>query len=204
MTAPSRLVLHVEIAASSLNTAANYPGGGVAYFQGAKVISRGPARPGGPPANLQLYSQLDVAVDKPQPFDLDASVGANLTGLLAIRPSDILGLQIKYVRLSAVEAAFETREHTLLNRGKFVGLQARDEFEFEASYQIQVTRYATISPYGEYFDDPDDYEVPFVNHLPSNGLAAAPIANPARPGVGDEFQAVLRALRLPPSMARPM
>ncbi len=171
--------------ASSLNTAANYPGGGVAYFQGAKVISRGPARPGLPPANLQLYSQLDVAVDKPQPFDLDASVGANLTGLLAIRPSDILGLQIKYARLSAVEAAFETREHTLLNRGRFAGLQARDEVEFEASYQIQVTRYATLSLYGEYFDNPDDYEVPFVNHLPSNGLAAGTLLRiPLGPALG--------------------
>ena len=171
--------------ASALNTAADYPGGGVVVFQGAKVISRGPARPGGPPANLQLYSQLDVAVDKPQPFDLDASVGANLTGLLAIRPNDILGLQLRYARLSAVEAAFETREHTLLNRGKFVGLQARDGIELEASYQIQVTRYATLSLYGEYFDNPDDYEVPFVNHLPSNGLAAGTLLRiPLGPALG--------------------
>ena len=172
--------------ASKLNTAADYPGGGVVVFQGAKVISRGPTRQGGlPPANLQLYSQLDVAVDKPQPFDLDASVGANVTGLLAIRPRDILGLQIRYVRLSQDEANFETREHTLLNRGRFAGLQARDEIEFEASYQIQVTRYATISLYGQYYDNPDDYEVPFINHLPQNGFAAGTLLRiPLGPALG--------------------
>ena len=172
--------------ATPATTAANYPGGGVVFFQGAKVISRGPSRPGGlPPASLQLYSQLDVAVDKPQPFDLDASVGANLTGLLAIRPDDILGLQIRMAQLSAIEAAFETKEHTLVNRGRFAGLQARDEIEFEASYQIQVTRYATLSLYGEYFDNPDDYEVPFVNHLPQNGFAAGTFLRiPLGPALG--------------------
>ena len=172
--------------ATPATTAADYPGGGVIVFQGAKVISRGPSRPGGrPPANLQLYSQLDVAVDKPQPFDLDASVGFNVTGLLAIRPDDILGFQTRYVRLGQDEANFETREHTLLNRGRFAGIQARDEIELEASYQIQVTRYATLSLYGEYFDNPDDYEVPFVNHLPSNGFAAGTLLRiPLGPALG--------------------
>lgn len=62
---------------------------------------------------------------------------------------------------------------------------ARDEVEFEASYQIQVTQYATLSLYGEYFDNPDDYEVPFVNHLPSNGLAAGTLLRiPLGPALG--------------------
>ena len=159
--------------ASPLTTAANYPGGGVFALQGAKVVLRGPNRPGLAPANLQVYGQLDASVDKPQPFDLDATAGANLTGYIPFRPEDILGLQVRYLRLSAVEAAFETRIHTLLNRGRFAGTQERDAFTFEASYQIQVTKYATLSLYGQYFTHPDDYEVPFVNHVPRDGFEAA-------------------------------
>ncbi len=153
-------------------TAADYPGGGVIVFQGAKVVARGPNRAGLPPVNLQIYSQLDVAVDKPQPFDLDAAVGANLTGAIPFRPADILGLQARYLRLSAIEAAFETRIHTLLNRRRFAGTQQRDAFQFEASYQIQVTRYATLSLYGQYYVNPDDYFVPFFNRVPGNGFEA--------------------------------
>ena len=154
------------------NTAANYPGGGVFVLQGAKVIARGPDRPGLPPVNLQVYGQLDAAVDKPQPFDLDASAGLNLTGAIPFRPADILGIQARYLRLSNVEAGFETREHTLLNRGRFAGTQPRDAYQFEASYQIQVTRYAILSLYGQYYVHPDDYEVPFVNHVPQTGFMA--------------------------------
>ena len=40
-----------------------------------------------PPVNLQVYDQADVALDKLQPFDLDASVGLNLTGGIPFRPS---------------------------------------------------------------------------------------------------------------------
>ena len=159
--------------ASRLDTAADYPGGGVFALQGAKVLVRGPARPGLSPANLQVYGQLDAAVDKPQPFDLDASAGLNLTGYIPFRPSDIVGLQARYLRLSAVEAAFETQEHADLNRGVFAGTQQRDAFQFEASYQIQVTNYATLSLFGQYYVNPDDYEVPFVNHVPQNGFAVA-------------------------------
>ena len=160
-------------AASKFTSAADYPGGGVIYFQGAKVIWRGPVtQPGLPPRNLQLYSQVDVSVDKPQPFDVDASVGANLTGPLPFRPADVLGFQARYLGLSKVEANFETEEHTLLNRDRFAGTQSRNAFLFEGSYQIQVTKYATLSLYGQYFEHPDDYEVPFVNHVPESGFAA--------------------------------
>ena len=159
--------------ASRTTSAADYPGGGVVFFQGAKVVWRGPTtQPGQPPRNLQLYSQLDISVDKPQPFDLDASVGANLTGALPFRPNDILGFQARYLRLSEIEANFETEIHTLLNRRRFAGTQARDAFMFEGNYQIQVTRYATLSLYGQYFEHPDDYDVPFVNHVPESGFAA--------------------------------
>ncbi len=159
--------------ASRFTTAADYPGGGVFALQGAKVLVRGPARPGLQPANLQVYGQLDAAVDKPQPFDLDATVGVNLSGYIPFRPADILGVQARYLRLSAVEAAFETREHTVLHRGIFAGTQQRDAFQFEASYQIQVTKYASLSLYGQYYVNPDDYEVPFVNHVPENGFEVA-------------------------------
>ena len=160
------------VLATPSTTAADYKGGGVIVLQGAKVLARGPARPGMPPVNLQVYDQLDVALDKPQPFDLDASVGLNLTGGIPFRPSDILGIQARYLRLSAVEAAFETTAHTLVNGGRFAGTQSRDAFQFEASYQIEATRYATLSLYGQYYLHPDDNEVPFVNHVPSNGFEA--------------------------------
>ena len=159
--------------ATPATTAAKYAGGGAFILQGAKVVWRGPDRgPGLPPMNLQLYGQLDAAVDKPQPFDLDAAAGANLTGVIPFRPADILGFQARYLRLSAVEASFETQEHTLVNRRRFAGTQDRNSYQFEASYQIQVTRYATLSLYGQYYVNPDDYEVPFVNHVPGNGFQA--------------------------------
>ena len=159
--------------ASPFTTAADYPGGGVFALQGAKVLVRGPARPGLTPANLQVYAQLDAAVDKPQPFDLDASVGVNLTGYIPFRPADVLGFQARYLRLSAVEAAFETLIHKELNRFRFAGNQQRDEAQLEASYQIQVTKYATLSLYGQYYINPDDYYVPFVNHVPKHGFEFA-------------------------------
>ena len=158
--------------ATHATTAANYPGGGVFAFQGAKVLARGPDRPDLPPVNLQIYGQLDAAVDKPQPFDLDASIGFNLTGAIPFRPADILGIQARYLRLSNIEAVFETNDHTLLNRRRFAGTQPRDSYQFEASYQLQVTQYATLSLYGQYYVHPDDYEVPYVNHVPQTGFMA--------------------------------
>ena len=77
------------------------------------------------------------------------------------------------MRLSAVEANFETFIHELINRFRFAGTQERDEAQLEATYQIQVTRYATLSLYGQYYINPDDYYVPFVNHIPKNGFEFA-------------------------------
>ena len=156
--------------ATSRTTAANYPGGGVMFFQAAKVLYRSPTEPapGVPPTNIQVYSQADVAVDHPQPFNLDLLVGVNFTGFVPFRPADIIGLQARGVQLSAVEADFETREHTLLNRGRTVQ-QPRSELQLEAMYQATLGPYATLTGYVQYYTHPDDYEVPFVNHVPSNG-----------------------------------
>ena len=45
-----------------------------------------------------------------------------------------------------------------INRG--TGTQPRDGYAFEAIDQIQVTRWAQISPYVEYFINPDEYYDP--------------------------------------------
>ena len=56
---------------------------------------------------------------------------------------------------------------------------------YEGDYQIQVTRYATLSAYGQYFLHPDDYDVPFVNHVPHSGFAAGVLARiPLGPALG--------------------
>ena len=161
------------VLASPSTTAADYKGGGVIVLQGATGPRARPDPVRMPPVNLQAYDQVDVALDKIRtPFDLDASVGLNLTGGIPFRPSDILGIQARYLRLSALEAAFETAAHTLVNGGRFAGTQSRDAFQFEASYQIKVTRYATLSLYGQYYLHPDDNEVAVVNHVPASGFEA--------------------------------
>ena len=63
----------------------NYPGG-VIFFQGLKTIYRGAARDIGPPQNIAVYGAFNYAVDKPQPFDLDAMIGVNFTGFVPGRP----------------------------------------------------------------------------------------------------------------------
>ena len=60
----------------------------------------------------------------------------------------------------------------MINGGGFAGTQSRDALQFEASYQIKVTRYVTLSLYGQYYLHPDDSEVPFVNHVPASGFGA--------------------------------
>ena len=153
-------------------SATDYAGGGVIYWQGAKVIYRGPAAtaPGNSPQNIQVYSQADFAVDQPQPINLDILAGVNFTGFVPCRPNDILGVQARGVQLSSVEAGFETREHTLLNRGRYVQ-QPKTGLQLEAMYQLTFP-YATVTAYGQYYANPDDYEVPFVNHIPYNGAEA--------------------------------
>ncbi len=110
--------------------ATDYPGGGVIFFQGAQVVWRGSgAAANGPPKNIQVCGSLDAAVGKPQPVDMDAMVGANFTGFLPGRPFDILGLQAHYLRLSQVEANFES---ALQRRVAGPGpAQSRDGFAFE-------------------------------------------------------------------------
>lgn len=60
----------------------NYPGGGVIFFQGQKVLYRGPSRDVGPPQNIAVYGSFNAAVERPQPFNLDAMVGVNFTGFI--------------------------------------------------------------------------------------------------------------------------
>ena len=140
--------------ATRFTTAANYPGGGILYAQGLQTIWRGAPNSGGPPANINVYGSFDVAVDKPQPIDLDAIIGTNFTGLIPRRPFDALGLQAHYSRLSQVEAGFETRAHN-----RFVGpgpSQSRDGFGFEVIGSVQATPAVAFRPFVEYFVNPDN------------------------------------------------
>ena len=159
--------------AAVATTATNYPGGGVFFWQGAKVVYRGPRAnsPADPPQNIQFYGQLDVAVSQPQPFNLDAMVGVNFTGFVPYRPADILGVQARGAQLSSTEADFETREHTISNGGRFVQ-QPRSELQLETMYQLAFGPYVTVTAFAQYFAHPDDYEVPTVNHVPHNGAEA--------------------------------
>ena len=135
---------------------ANYPGGGVAYFQGLKTVWRGRQPDAGPPANIAIYGSMDVAVDKPQPIDMDAMVGANFTGFIPGRAFDALGVQAKYQRLSQVEANSETLKTSIL-AGRGGAAQQRDGFAFEVVGNIQATPAIAFRPIVEYFVNPDNY-----------------------------------------------
>lgn len=154
--------------ASRFTTAANYPGGGVFYMQGLQTIWRGAANPAGPPANISVYGSFDVAVDKPQPVDLDAIIGMNFTGLIPGRPFDGLSVQTHYQRLSAVEAAFETRAHNIFaGRGPS---QERDGFQFEVVGNVQVLPSIGLRPLVEYFVNPDNLNDVRGRRRPSDGF----------------------------------
>ena len=160
--------------ASPFTTAANYPGGGAIFVQGAKVVWRGASIPFGPPPNIQLYGSAAAAVDKPQPFDMDASLGATLTGLIPRRPFDALGIAAHYQRMSAVEANFETELHNI-----FAGpgpKQSRNGFAFELNGNIQLTKWFAVRPLVEYFVNPDNYFDAAQNHRASDGFVAGLIA----------------------------
>ena len=159
--------------ATIATTASDYRGGGALFLQGAKVIYRGRRAdsPNEPSRNIQLYGQMDVAVDQPQPINLDVMVGVNFTGFVPTRPGDILGVQARGVQLSSTEADFETRAHTISNGGRFVQ-QPRSELHLEAMYQLAFGPYVTVTAIAQYFAHPDDDEVPFVNHVPHNGAEA--------------------------------
>ena len=154
--------------------AANYPGGGVIYAQGAQVVWRGRSRDHAPPANIEYYGSFDVAVEKPQPMDLDALAGVDFTGLLPGRPADALGLEVHYQRLSKVEASFETRNETLASGPG--PRQARNGFAFEIVNKIQLTPWATLDPYLQYFVDPDAYYDSFQTPRQPDGFIAGAFA----------------------------
>lgn len=159
--------------ASTLLQAANYPGGGVVFFQGQKVLWRGVRPDFGPPPNIAVYGSLDASVDKPQPIDFDAMLGVNFTGLVSGRPFDALGVQTKYQRLSQVEANGETRRQRLLIRGgRFGPEQPRDGFSFEVVGNIQLAPAIAFRPIVQYFVNPDNYYPPAPPGRPRDGFEA--------------------------------
>ena len=159
---------------SSFTTAADYPGGGILFFEGQKVIWRGAKNPFGPPANIAIYGAAAAGVDKPQPIDMDAEAGIAFTGLIPGRPLDALSFQTHYQRLSAVEAAFETQNHNI-----FAGpgpSQSRNGLAFEVDGNIQATRWLSIRPIVEYFVNPDNYFDSAQPRRPADGFITAILA----------------------------
>ncbi len=149
-------------------TAANYRGGGVIFFQGKKVIWRGVAPHDAPPANLAVYGSVNAAVDKPQPFDFDAFLGVNYVGFLPRHPFDGLGFQVHYQRMSQIEASFESRIETSFSGRPIT--QPRDGYAFELIGNIGLTRWAVFEPFVEYITAPDSYEFAFHPDKPKDGF----------------------------------
>ena len=162
------------VIASRFNQATDYPGGGVLFFEGSKVLWRGAKRPFGPPANIALYGSVDASVDKPQPIDMDALVGMNFTGLVPGRPFDALGLQVHYQRLSAMEANYESRTQNV-----FAGpgpAQNRNNYAFEVVGNIAVAPWLEFDPTVQYFVNPDNLFDPAQRRRPSDGFMAGAFA----------------------------
>ncbi len=158
------------LTATRATVATGYPGGGVIFWQGGKVLWRDGGPRVGPPKNIQVFSSLDVAVDKPQPIDLDALVGVNFTGFIPGRPLDAFGVQARYQRLSQIEASFE---QTVRRRIGGLNLtEPRDNFAFEAVGRIVLTRWAFLSPFVQYYVNPDNYIIPFQRNRASDGFMA--------------------------------
>jgi len=152
------------------NAAAPYEGGGNLFLSAQKVVWRGTALPYGPPPNIAVFTNVGVAVDKPQPFDLDTLFGVNFTGLIPGRPFDAIGLTGRYSRLSAVEAAFETRVANILaGRGPS---QSRDGFQFEVAANIQLTQSISLTPTVQYYVSPDAYDRAAQRGRPQDGFVA--------------------------------
>lgn len=149
----------------------NYPGGGVIYAQGLKTIYRGAARDVGPPENIAVFGTFNYAVDKPQPFDLDASVGVNFTGFIPGRPFDALSVQARYSQISQAESESESvRQQVLVGPGP---RQRRNAFAFEAVGNIQVTPAIAFRPLVQYFINPDNYYPPSSQpRRPKDGVMA--------------------------------
>ncbi len=163
------------VLATRLNVATSYPGGGVVFAEGQQVLWRGRQGPFGPPANIAVYTSAGVSYDKPQPFDADGIVGVNFTGLIPGRAFDALGLQMHYQRLSAVEANFETRNQT-----RFAGrgpAQNRNNWGFEAVYNIQATPWLKLDPVVQYYVNPDDFVGSALPRRPTDGFIAGGFLN---------------------------
>ena len=150
-----------------LLAARQYPGGGVIYLQGQKVIWRGRAKPLSLPENLALYGSVNVAVDKPQPVDLDAFVGLNYLGFIPNHPLDGFGAQVHYLRLSKIEADRESLYETF-SAGRS-SKQSRNGYTFELIGNVALTRWAFFNPYARYFITPDAYYNPFQGK-PQDGV----------------------------------
>ena len=149
-------------------SAANYPGGGFVFFQGLQTLWRGPRKVFGPPANIALYGSVDPSYDKPQPFDIDAILGLNFNGFVPGRPFDAVGFQAHYLRLSAVEAAFESKFHNI-----FAGPgpnQPRNNYAFDATYNLSFNNVVSLKPSLQYFVNPDNFGNPTFNKRPGDGF----------------------------------
>lgn len=157
--------------ATTLLQRANYPGGGVLYAQGLKTVYRGADRDVGPPENIAVYGTFNYAVDKPQPFDMDASVGVNFTGFIPGRPFDALGLQARYSQISQAEADSENfKQRVLVGPGP---RQRRSAYTFEATANVQITPAITFRPLVQYFINPDNYLPPSTRPArPKDGVMA--------------------------------
>ena len=141
-----------------ITAGAAYAGGGVFFAQGQKVVFRGPARPGGPPANIAVFGSISASVDKPQPIDMDALAGVNVTGFVPGRPFDAFGVQVRYQRLSNFEQARETLVQRILARQP--GTQSRNGYAVELVGNVQLTPAVSLRPLVEYFIHPDNYYGP--------------------------------------------
>ena len=157
-------------------TAAVYPGGGVIFVQGLQTVWRGPSQVGAPPKNISVFGYVNPSVDKPQPFDLDALVGVNFTGFIPGRPRDVAAFQVKYQRLSAVEANYETA--TSKRAGQKSGSQDRDAVQFEILDKIVVTPWLSVTGTAQYIHNPDNYENPRQKR-PHDGWAVGTFATVA-------------------------
>ena len=154
-------------------TAAVYPGGGVVFLQGLQTVWRGATQVNGPPQNISVFGYVNPAVDNPQPFDLDALAGINFTGFIPGRPRDVAAFQVKYQRLSAVEAKYETASSA--RAGQRSGSQPRDATQFEIVDRIVVAPWLSVTGTAQYITNPDNYENPRQKR-PHDGWAVGTFA----------------------------
>ena len=148
----------------------DYGEAGIIFAQGSQTIWRGGgAGLAAQPTNVSIYGSTSITTTHPQPIDMDALVGVNFTGLLPMRPRDVFEVQMRYQRLSDVEAADETRLRRVINHQ--AGVQETDGLAFEAIDRVSLTRWLSIAPLVQYYKNPDNYFVPIVLHTkPHDGI----------------------------------